>query len=100
MSASTGNVLGQIFMSTGVKILRMRPVGCLTVLPATSAEVFKDVDSIELGDDFVEAITTAVESCDVLLAVIGDQWLTITDQAGRRRLDNPETSCGLRSRRH
>jgi TIR domain len=53
-------------------------------------QVFKDVDSIELGDDFVEVITTAVASCDVLLALIGDQWLTITDEDGRRRLDNPD----------
>ena len=42
-------------------------------------QVFKDVDSIQLGDDFVEVITRAVGSCDVLLALIGDQWLTITD---------------------
>jgi hypothetical protein len=52
-------------------------------------QVFKDVDSIELGDDFVEVITTAVGSCDVLLALIGDRWLTILDEDGRRRLDDP-----------
>ena len=53
-------------------------------------QVFKDVDSIQLGDDFVEVITRAVGSCDVLLALIGDQWLTITDQDGRRRLEDPD----------
>jgi hypothetical protein len=53
-------------------------------------QVFKDVDSIELGDDFVEVITRAVGSCDVLLALIGDEWLTITDAHGRRRLDDPD----------
>jgi hypothetical protein len=53
-------------------------------------QVFKDVDSIQLGDDFVEVITSAVGSCDVLLALIGDEWLTITDDHGRRRLDNPD----------
>jgi hypothetical protein len=52
-------------------------------------QVFKDVDSVELGDDFVEVITRAVGSCDVLLALIGDQWLTITDKHGGRRLDDP-----------
>jgi hypothetical protein len=52
-------------------------------------QVFKDVNSIEPGDDFVEVITTAAESCDVLLALIGRGWVTITDQDGRRRLDNP-----------
>ena len=54
-----------------------------------AAQVFKDVDSIELGDDFVEVISRAVGSCDVLLALIGDQWLTIVDVQGRRRLDDP-----------
>jgi ABC-type amino acid transport substrate-binding protein len=53
-------------------------------------QVFKDVDSIQLGDDFVEVITNAVGSCDVLLAVIGDRWLTITDEDGQRRLDNSD----------
>ena len=53
-------------------------------------QVFKDVHSIELGDDFVDKITTAVGSCDVLLALIGDRWLTITDEDGRRRIDDPD----------
>lgn len=52
-------------------------------------QVFKDVDSIELGDDFVEAISVAVGSCDVLLALIGDEWLTVTGDDGLRRLDDP-----------
>jgi hypothetical protein len=53
-------------------------------------QVFKDVDSIKLGDDFPEVIANAVGSCDVLLALIGDRWLTITDEDGRRRLDDPD----------
>ena len=52
--------------------------------------VFKDVDSIDPGDDFVERIRGAVGSCDVLLALIGEEWLSATDDEGRRRLDNPE----------
>ena len=53
-------------------------------------QVFKDVDSIELGDDFSEVISNAVGSTDVLLALIGDQWLTMTDELGKSRLDNPD----------
>jgi TIR domain len=92
MSASTGNVLGQIFMSYRREDTAYAAGWLFDRLASHfgRGKVFKDVDSIELGDDFVAAITTAVESCDVLLAVIGDQWLTITDQAGRRRLDNPD----------
>jgi TIR domain/WD domain, G-beta repeat len=52
-------------------------------------KIFHDVDSIELGDDFAEVISRAVGSCDVLLVLIGNQWLTVTDPAGRRRLDDP-----------
>src|SRR5437762_10003422 len=47
-------------------------------------QVFKDIDSIQLGDDFVEVITRAVGSCDVLLALIGNEWPTMTDEHGRR----------------
>jgi len=53
-------------------------------------QVFKDVDSIELGDDFNEAIANAVGACDVLLVLIGTQWLTTTDEAGHRRLENSD----------
>jgi TIR domain len=52
-------------------------------------QIFKDVDSIELGDDFVESIANAVGTCDALVAFIGDRWLTITDEEGNRRIDNP-----------
>lgn len=55
-----------------------------------SAQVFKDIDSIKLGDDFVHVITSAVASCDVLLALIGARWTTVTDEQGRRRIDDPE----------
>ena len=51
--------------------------------------VFKDVDDIEPGDDFVERLQSAVGSCEVLLALIGPQWLTVTDAKGTRRLDDP-----------
>ena len=49
--------------------------------------VFMDI-VIEPGEDFVEVIEHAISSCNILLAVIGKQWLTINDPAGRRRLDN------------
>jgi len=52
-------------------------------------QIFKDVDDIEPGDDFVDRITGAVSSCDVLLALIGHLWAQVTDEAGNRRLDDP-----------
>ena len=53
-----------------------------------SQDVFKDINSIDPGDDAAEAISKAVASCDVLLALIGPESLTITGQDGRR-LDDP-----------
>jgi glycerophosphoryl diester phosphodiesterase len=61
----------------------------LLVAELGADRVFKDVDNIEPGDDFVERIQSAVGSCQVLLALIGPQWLTITDATGARRLDDP-----------
>lgn len=54
-----------------------------------SGRLFMDVDTLEPGVDFVEAIEQAVGSCEVLIVVIGREWLTIKDKAGRRRLDDP-----------
>jgi hypothetical protein len=49
-----------------------------------------DLDSIEVGVDFAEAIEAALCSCVVLVALIGRVWLTTTDEDGRRRLDDPD----------
>jgi hypothetical protein len=53
-------------------------------------QVFMDVDAIELGDNFIDEITIAVGSCEVLLALIGDRWLTMTGAEGQRRIDDPD----------
>src|SRR6516225_1568159 len=53
-------------------------------------QVFIDADAIEPGVDFDEEISGAVAACQVLLAVIGPNWLTTTDERGRRRLDDPD----------
>ncbi len=37
--------------------------------------VFRDIDDIAPGKDFVEALDTALAACGVLLAVIGPAWL-------------------------
>lgn len=49
--------------------------------------VFMDVDSISPGRSFTDAIGHAVTSCQVMLAMIGNQWLTLADEHGRRRID-------------
>jgi hypothetical protein len=52
--------------------------------------VFMDIDTLEPGVDFVEELQRTVQSCDVLLAILGMQWLTAKDEDGRLRLSNPE----------
>jgi hypothetical protein len=48
-----------------------------------------DVDSIEPGLDFTSILKNQVASCEILLALIGQSWLSASDDEGRRRLANP-----------
>jgi hypothetical protein len=52
--------------------------------------LFMDVDAIPLGVNFVTALHEAVAECEVLLAVIGPNWLEARDDARARRLDDPD----------
>ncbi|MES9969964.1 MAG: TIR domain-containing protein [Candidatus Thiodiazotropha sp.] len=52
--------------------------------------LFMDVDDIPLGVDFSKYIDEKVGKCEVVLAVIGRDWLSLTDASGNRRLDQPE----------
>jgi hypothetical protein len=51
--------------------------------------VFMDVDSIALGRDFRQVLQQSLQACDVMLALIGPNWLEAKDAAGNRRLDSP-----------
>ena len=44
-------------------------------------QVFIDVDTIDPGVDFAEEISRAVAACQVLLAIIGPDWLTAARRA-------------------
>ncbi|HEY7334109.1 MAG TPA: toll/interleukin-1 receptor domain-containing protein [Bryobacteraceae bacterium] len=45
--------------------------------------VFMDLDTLLPGDKFAEAIERTVASCDVLIAVIGKQWLARLAERGQ-----------------
>ena len=51
--------------------------------------IFFDVDTIQKGRDFRKVLAEALDSSNVLLAIIGPTWLTATDNTGRRRIDDP-----------
>jgi hypothetical protein len=54
------------------------------------AEIFRDIETIGPGDDFVQAMSRAIASCAVFLAIIGRHWLAAAAPDGTRRLDDPE----------
>jgi|GEM_PF-1060628 len=51
--------------------------------------VFKDVNTIQAGSDWRGAVREAVSTCEVILVIIGPNWLKIKDKQGKRRLDDP-----------
>ncbi len=56
--------------------------------------VFRDLDS-QRGVDFRLQVDEAIDSCAVLLAVIGPRWLRVQDESGRRRIDHPSDLVAL-----
>src|SRR5262249_36592909 len=54
-----------------------------------SDRVFRDSRWIPAGADFVEELSGQVRACSVLVVVIGPRWLSLTDESGRRRIDDP-----------
>ncbi len=54
--------------------------------------MFLDVIDIGTGEDPVNVLERTVESCDVLLAIIGPQWLMASNPDGMRRLNDPKAS--------
>ncbi len=55
-------------------------------------DIFKDVDDIPPGRDFRGVLREATASCEVMLVVIGPDWLDIREanDPNIRRLENPE----------
>jgi hypothetical protein len=50
-------------------------------------QLFRDLEAIEAGTDFAQAIDRAVNTCSVMLAMIGPQWLSAATPDGKRRLE-------------
>ncbi len=70
--------------------LRTPPDGFMTGLP--NASTSPDLRRRRLDRArrrLAETITAAVGSCDSLLALIGNEWLKVTDTGGGRRIDDP-----------
>lgn len=51
--------------------------------------IFTDVDRIALGVDFRNTLDKMVSECQILLAVVGEHWLTVKNQEDVLRLQDP-----------
>jgi hypothetical protein len=60
------------------------------VLRFGEPDVFMDLTDITPGSDFAEAIDRELSSCQLLLVLIGRNWLTSGDEQGHRRLQDPQ----------
>ena len=56
--------------------------------------VFRDVDAIPPGIDYLEYVDRVVEQCDVMLVLVGETWISVKDARGNRRLDDPRDLPG------
>jgi hypothetical protein len=52
--------------------------------------VFLDVERIAPGVSFPQVLQSELASCDVMLVVIGKDWIKQRDMSGKRRLDQQE----------
>jgi hypothetical protein len=52
--------------------------------------IFRDIDTLEPGQDFVEAIEQAIGACEILIVVIGRQWFTSSDTGGQLRVHDKD----------
>lgn len=52
--------------------------------------VFRDIEGIAGGADFGAVIQHSLSSADAVIVLIGRDWLTVSDEQDRRRLDDPD----------
>jgi TIR domain-containing protein len=54
------------------------------------SQIFRDIDAIPPGVNFVKGTDDAIAACDYVLLLIGDNWLSAATKAGDRRLEDPD----------
>jgi hypothetical protein len=59
------------------------------------ATIFRDIDSIKLGEDFVQVLDQQLDSCRAMIVVIGPDWVGLDEKTGKRRIDDPEDFARL-----
>lgn len=62
-----------------------------------AGNVFRDIDDIRPGEDFLQALQRALHDCDVVILIIGQRWLT-SGEPGARRIDMANDTLRLEIR--
>lgn len=57
-----------------------------------SGQIYRDLDSNRPGFDSTKEMEAALDASAVVLVMIGPGWVNATDEATRRRLDDPGDS--------
>ena len=52
--------------------------------------IFRDIDDIIGGSEFAKDIEDQMSSADAVIILIGPKWLSVSNEDGTRRIDNPE----------
>ena len=50
------------------------------------SNIFRDIESMPLGVDYRTHLRSTIQSSDIVLAVIGSQWLSVQNERGRPRI--------------
>ena len=89
---------GKIFPTIdAATILAFRkPCSGASKRPLALTAVFMDIDSIEPGFDFVDVLKEQVDQCDILLTVIGPNWLDAEDEARQPQAGRCRRLCSHR----
>ena len=83
---------GKIFLSYRRDDSRWPTLSLYNLLAQTfpRERLFMDVEGyIKPGDDFVEVLEVQVSACEVMVVVIGPQWLSLTSKDGGPRIHDP-----------
>jgi formylglycine-generating enzyme required for sulfatase activity len=52
-------------------------------------QIFMDIDSIDPGLDFVQVVEKTISQVDVVIAIVGPNFVTLEDEHGNCRIQNP-----------
>jgi hypothetical protein len=57
-------------------------------------KIFRDDDSVNLGDNFTHEINEALSNSLIVLVIIGKHWLTVVDKNNKPRIQNSKDYVG------